>query len=72
VFLIENNRYAMGTSTARAASNPNFYKRGDVIPGLQVEGNNVLMVRETLKYVKKYCVANGPLFLEVSTYRYHG
>jgi pyruvate dehydrogenase E1 component alpha subunit len=52
VFLIENNRYAMGTSTARAASNPHFYKRGDVIPGLQVEGNNVLMVRETLKYAK--------------------
>jgi pyruvate dehydrogenase E1 component alpha subunit len=52
VFLIENNRFGMGTSTARAASNPNLYKRRDVIPGLQVGVNNVLMMRETLKYVQ--------------------
>ena len=73
LFVCENNLYGMGTSNARASHNTNFYARGDLIPGFKCEGQNVLIVREALKFAKKWCVeGNGPLFIELSTYRYHG
>lgn len=34
IFLCENNKYAMGTSVERAAHNTEFFKRGDLIPGI--------------------------------------
>lgn len=73
VFTCENNLYAMGTAIERAASNTKFYTRGDVIPGIQCSGNNIFSVRETYKFAKNYCnEGNGPLFVEIKTYRYHG
>jgi pyruvate dehydrogenase E1 component alpha subunit len=72
VYLLENNLYAMGTSTIRAANNTDFYKRYDKIPGLRVDGFNVLAVRETMKFAKKFAQKNGPIFIEAMTYRYHG
>lgn len=72
IYLCENNTYGMGTSQDRAAHNTNFYERGDKIPGFKIEGQNVLAVREAIKWAGAYVVENGPLFLEMSTYRYHG
>ena len=72
IYLCENNTYGMGTSQDRAAHNTNFYMRGDRIPGLKIEAQNVLMVRETIKWAGKFVQQNGPLFIEASTYRYHG
>lgn len=43
--------------------NPEFYKRGDVIPGLRFEGNNVFEVREAFKWAKGWAIENGPLFI---------
>lgn len=72
VFMCENNLYGMGTSNARAAANTKYYARGDTIPGFKCDAQNVLMVRETMKWTKNYCIENGPLFIEYMTYRYHG
>jgi pyruvate dehydrogenase E1 component alpha subunit len=72
VFLCENNLYGMGTSNARAAANTRYFSRGDTIPGFRCDAQNVLMVRETMKWAKEFCVENGPLFMEYLTYRYHG
>jgi pyruvate dehydrogenase E1 component alpha subunit len=72
VFLCENNLYGMGTSNARAAANTEYFKRGDKIPGFKCDAQNVLMVRETMKWTKQFCIKNGPLFIEYMTYRYHG
>lgn len=72
VFICENNLYGMGTSNARAAANTDYYTRGDVIPGFKCDAQNVLMVRETMKWTKEYCIKNGPMFIEYMTYRYHG
>jgi len=75
IFVIENNQYAMGTSTARAASEDQFYKRGESfrIPGIQVDGMDVLACRgaaeEALAWVR---AGKGPIILEMKTYRYRG
>jgi len=52
VFLCENNQYAMGTSIERSAHNPEFYKWGDLIPGIRANGMNVFTVREVFKLIK--------------------
>lgn len=43
-----------------------------MIPGLKIDAQNVLMVRETIKWAGAFVKKNGPLFLEFDTYRYHG
>lgn len=72
LFICENNKYGMGTSVARSSMNTEFYKRGDVIPGIKFEGNNVFEIREAFKWAKEYAINNGPLFIEINCYRYHG
>lgn len=46
---------------------------GNAIPGLRIDGMNVLAVREGMRFAKEYCGAgNGPIYIEMMTYRYHG
>ena len=73
IYTCENNLYAMGTSIDRHAHNTQFYTRGDLIPGVKCQANDLFAVRELYKWGKKYCIGgNGPLFFELMTYRYHG
>ncbi|HPD83275.1 MAG: pyruvate dehydrogenase (acetyl-transferring) E1 component subunit alpha [Alphaproteobacteria bacterium] len=74
LYVIENNKYGMGTSTARHAAGQ-LYARGQGygIPGEQVDGMDVFAVqsaaRQALDYIR---TGNGPYILEVMTYRYRG
>ncbi|KAL3903295.1 MAG: hypothetical protein SGILL_010498 [Bacillariaceae sp.] len=73
IFCIENNHYGMGTSIDRHSSISDYYKMGNAIPGLRIDGMNVLAVREGMKFAKEYCGSgNGPMYIEMMTYRYHG
>lgn len=63
----------MGTAANRSSALTDYYKRGQYIPGLKVNGMDVLAVRAAVAHAKAYAVAgNGPLVLEYVTYRYGG
>ncbi|WP_095589860.1 pyruvate dehydrogenase (acetyl-transferring) E1 component subunit alpha [Actibacterium ureilyticum] len=75
IFVIENNQYAMGTSMQRSTSTPDIHTRGEAfgIPGEEVDGMDVLAVKEAGEKAVKHCRAGkGPYILEVKTYRYRG
>ena len=75
VYVIENNRYAMGTSVKRASAQSDFSKRGVSfnIPGEQVDGMDVRAVKAAGDKAVAWCRAgNGPYILEMQTYRYRG
>lgn len=66
IFMVENNMYGMGTSSARSSSNPEYYTHGNHVPGLRVDGMDVLAVREATRFAKEYCGGgHGPLVMEV-------
>ena len=75
IYVLENNQYAMGTSVSRSTAQPDLYKRGESfgIPGICVDGMNVLKVSEAAeKAVKHVKSGKGPILLEIKTYRYRG
>src|SRR5215831_20285252 len=75
VYVIENNRYDMGTSVSRASARTDLFHRGVPygIPGEQVDGMDVLAVHEAgLAAAEHARSGQGPLILEMLTYRYRG
>jgi pyruvate dehydrogenase E1 component alpha subunit len=75
VYIIENNRYGMGTSVSRASARTDLYHRGIAygIPGEQVDGMDVVAVHEAgLAAVEHARSGKGPIILEMLTYRYRG
>ena len=74
VFVIENNKYSMGTSLARHAAGE-LYKRGEAygIMGFKVDGMDVIKVREAAEEAIEHARSGkGPVILEMETYRYRG
>jgi pyruvate dehydrogenase E1 component alpha subunit len=75
IYVIENNRYAMGTSVTRSSAQTDFSKRGISfnIPGEQVDGMDVRAVKAAGDMAVAWCrEGKGPFILEMQTYRYRG
>lgn len=75
VYIIENNRYAMGTSITRSSADTDLSNRGlsFKIPGIQVDGMDVRAVKAAGDMAIDYCRSGkGPIILEMQTYRYRG
>ncbi|MBK8175899.1 MAG: pyruvate dehydrogenase (acetyl-transferring) E1 component subunit alpha [Rhodospirillales bacterium] len=75
IYVIENNRYAMGTSVQRSSATTELFRRGEAfgIPGIPVDGMDVLAVKaagdEVIAHVR---AGKGPYVMEMNTYRYRG
>ncbi len=75
VYVIENNRYGMGTAVSRASARTDLFHRGMPygIPGEQVDGMDVVAVRDAgLAAAEHARKGQGPIILEMLTYRYRG
>ncbi len=75
LFIIENNHYAMGTSQKRSSSSDDLSKRGVGfnIPGVKINGMNIFeVIKEGQKAVDYVRSGNGPILVEMDTYRYRG
>jgi pyruvate dehydrogenase E1 component alpha subunit len=75
IYIIENNQYAMGTSVQRSSAETALYKRGASfnIPGEPVDGMDIMAVKAAGDKAVKWCRdGNGPMILEMKTYRYRG
>src|SRR5450755_626068 len=75
IYVIENNRYAMGTAITRSSAETNLSRRGLSfnIPGEQVDGMDVRAVKAAGAKAAQWCRAGkGPYILEMLTYRYRG
>ena len=75
IYVIENNRYGMGTSVARASAGTQLWQRGQAygIPGEQPDGMDVCAVNAAARSaIAQVRGGNGPVILEMQTYRYRG
>ncbi|MBX9457802.1 MAG: pyruvate dehydrogenase (acetyl-transferring) E1 component subunit alpha [Rhizobium sp.] len=75
LYVIENNRYAMGTSVSRASAQTDFSQRGASfnIPGMQVDGMDVRAVKAATDEAAEHARSGkGPMIMEMMTYRYRG
>ncbi|MDN5247894.1 MAG: pyruvate dehydrogenase (acetyl-transferring) E1 component subunit alpha [Wolbachia endosymbiont of Tyrophagus putrescentiae] len=75
IYIIENNEYAMGTSLQRSTLVTDLYKKGESfgIPGKQVDGMDFFSVYKATSEASEHCrTGNGPILLEMKTYRYRG
>jgi pyruvate dehydrogenase E1 component alpha subunit len=74
VYIIENNRYGMGTSVERASAVTELYRHGESfgIPGERVDGMDVVAVKAAGEKAVEHARNGGPYILEMQTYRYRG
>jgi len=75
IFIVENNGYALSTPVGEQYRCQNLVDRakGYGMEGVQIDGNNILTVYETIKGVREYCIRNQkPYLVECMTFRMRG
>ncbi len=75
ILVLENNQYAVSTPITESAREANLFRRGEAlgIDSRQIDGNDVLLVYESVKEAAEKCrKGKGPALIEAVTYRHGG
>jgi pyruvate dehydrogenase E1 component alpha subunit len=75
LFVVENNKWAIGMAHERATSQPEIYRKASVfgMPGVEVDGMDILAVRAVAQQaVERARAGEGPTLIECLTYRFRG
>jgi pyruvate dehydrogenase E1 component alpha subunit len=75
IYVVENNKWAIGMAHDRATSQPEIFKKASVfgMPGYEVDGMDVLAVNTLAKEaVARARAGEGPTLIEALTYRFRG
>lgn len=75
LFVVENNKWAIGMAHERATSQPEIYRKASVfgLPGIEVDGMDVLAVRAVAQEaIARARAGEGPTLIECLTYRFRG
>jgi pyruvate dehydrogenase E1 component alpha subunit len=75
IVIVENNRYGMGTSFERVSAVGDVYRKASAfdIPGVRIDGNDVLVVRDAVRRMaERSRTGGGPQLIEAMTYRFRG
>jgi pyruvate dehydrogenase E1 component alpha subunit len=75
LFVVENNKWAIGMAHERATSQPEIYRKASVfgMPGVEVDGMDVMAVREVAQTaIARARAGEGPTLIECLTYRFRG
>jgi pyruvate dehydrogenase E1 component alpha subunit len=75
IVIVENNRYGMGTACERASAVSEVYRKASAfdIPGVRIDGNDVLAVRDAVRRMAdRSRNGGGPQLIEAMTYRFRG
>jgi pyruvate dehydrogenase E1 component alpha subunit len=75
IAIVENNRYGMGTAFERVSAVCDVYRKASSfdIPGVRIDGNDVLAVRDTVhRMAERSRAGGGPQLIEAITYRFRG
>lgn len=75
IFVVENNQWAIGMAHNRSSSSPEIYQKANAfgLPGIEVDGMDVLAVREVAqKAIARARAGEGPTLIEALTYRFRG
>lgn len=75
LYIVENNKWAIGMAHDRATSQPEIYKKASVfnMVGVEVDGMDVLAVRAVAQEaVERARAGEGPTLIEALTYRFRG
>jgi len=75
IAIVENNRYGMGTAFERVSAVGDVYRKASAfdIPGVQIDGNDVLAVRDAVhRMAERSRAGGGPQLIEAITYRFRG
>lgn len=69
VYVCENNSYGMWTPERNVSSNTDYFKRGINIPGFRIDGNDIEELHRAFLFAKEYAKTNGPIIIQIDTYR---
>ena len=75
IYVVENNKWAIGMAHERATSQPEIFKKASVfgMPGYEVDGMDVLAVHSVAQEaVARARAGEGPTLIEALTYRFRG